>query len=215
MSRLLLTIIMQNYSTLASTDPIKKLQERFGSRSAYARQEGYAYLDGLTEQETSFIANRDSFYITSTGEKGFPYIQHRGGPKGFLKVIDKDHIGFIDFNGNRPLTSASNRLTHPKVSLIMVDYPRRARLKIYAEASLVALRDQPDLYHLLNPFDYPHYPDKMIVLAVDSYNWKCPQHITPRYSVEEIAAAMIERDEYVRSLEAELVRLHQRTNALS
>ncbi|WP_020602469.1 pyridoxamine 5'-phosphate oxidase family protein [Spirosoma spitsbergense] len=83
---------MQNYSTFAFTDPVKKLQERFGSRSAYARQERYAHLDGLTEQETRFIAERDSLYIASIGENGFPYIQHRGGPKGFVKVIDNRGI---------------------------------------------------------------------------------------------------------------------------
>lgn len=208
-------IIMQNYSILAFTDPVKKLQERFGSRSAYARQERYAYLDGLTEQETTFIAERDSFYMASIGENGFPYIQHRGGPKGFVKVINKDHIGFVDFIGNRQYISAGNILTHPQVALIMVDYPRRARLKIYAEASIVELSDRSDLFNLLDPSAYPHHPERMMVLAVKSYDWNCPQHITPRYTAEDIATAMVERDEYARSLEAELARLRQRANALS
>ncbi|GAB2591085.1 pyridoxamine 5'-phosphate oxidase family protein [Spirosoma areae] len=206
---------MQNYSNFAFTDPVKKLQERFGSRSAYARQEKYAYLDGLTEQETRFIAERDSFYMASIGENGFPYIQHRGGPKGFAKVIDKVHIGFVDFTGNRQYISVGNILTRPQVSLIMVDYPRRARLKIYAEASIIELTDQPDLFNLLDPADYPHRPERMMVLTVKSYDWNCPQHITPRYTAEEIAGAMAERDEYVQSLEAEVARLRQRVNVLS
>ncbi|WP_020604589.1 pyridoxamine 5'-phosphate oxidase family protein [Spirosoma spitsbergense] len=201
---------MQNYATLAFTDPVRKLQERFGSRSAYARQENYSFLDGLTDQEIRFIAERDSFYMASIGENGFPYIQHRGGPKGFVKVIDNDHIGFVDFVGNRQYISVGNILTHPKVSLIMVDYPRRARLKFYAEAAIVELIDQSDLFDLLDPADYPHRPERMMVLTVQAYDWNCPQHITPRYTAEDIAAAMLDRDEYVRSLETELARYRQK-----
>lgn len=197
---------MQNYAKLAFTDPVKKLQERFGSRSAYYRQESHIYANGLTDQETHFIADRDSFYLASIGQNGYPYIQHRGGPKGFVKVIDKDHIGFVDFDGNRQYISVGNILTHPKVSLIMVDYPRRARLKLYAESTVVELSDQPDLFQLLDPIDYPHRPQRMIVLTVQAYDWNCPQHITPRYTAEHIAEAMAERNEYIRSLEAELTR---------
>lgn len=161
---------MTNYSTLAFTDPVKKLQERFGSRSAYARQEHYTYLDGLTDQETRFIAQRDSFYMASIGENGFPYIQHRGGPKGFVNVIDKDTLGFVDYVGNRQYISVGNILTHPKVSLIMVDYPRRARLKIYATARIAELSEEPDLFDRLDPADYPHRPERMMVLTVSAYD---------------------------------------------
>ncbi|MFD2574651.1 pyridoxamine 5'-phosphate oxidase family protein [Spirosoma soli] len=199
----------QNYPALAFTDPVKKLQERFGSRTAYARQEHFAYQDGLTEQEIGFIAEQDSLYMASIGENGFPYIQHRGGPKGFVKVIDKDTIGFVDFTGNRQYISVGNMLTHPQVSLIMVNYPRRARLKIYAEARIVELKDNPALVDLLDPADYPHRPERMIVLVVKAYDWNCPQHIKPRYTAEDITEAMVQRDEYIQRLEAELAELRQ------
>lgn len=201
---------MTNYSTLAFTDPVKKLQERYGSRSAYARQERYAYLDGLTGQETRFISQRDSFYMASIGENGFPYIQHRGGPKGFINVIDKDTIGFVDFVGNRQYISVGNIQTHPQVSLILVDYPRRTRLKIYATARISELSEEPELFNQLDPADYPHRPERMVVLAVSAYDWNCPQHIIPRYTAEEIADAMTERDDYIRRLETELARYRQR-----
>lgn len=205
---------MTNYSTLAFTDPVKKLQEHYGSRSAYARQERFAYLDGLSDQETSFIAQSDSFYMASIGENGFPYVQHRGGPKGFVKVMDKDTLGFVDFAGNRQYISVGNIMTHPQVSLIMVDYPRRARLKIYAKARIAELSEEPSLFNLLDPADYPHRPERMMVLAVSAYDWNCPQHITPRYTAEEIADAMSERDEYIRRLETELAQCRQRNNDL-
>ena len=204
-----------NYAALAFTDPVKQLQERFGSRPTYSRQERHSYQDGLTEHETAFMAEQDSFYMASIGENGFPYIQHRGGPKGFLKVIDKDTIGFVDFTGNRQYISAGNLLTHPQVSLIIVDYPRRARLKIYAHASIVELTDKPDLFSLLDPADYPHRPERMVILAVQAFDWNCPQHIKPRYTAEDIAAAMDERDNYIKQLETELAQLRQDKTSLA
>lgn len=205
---------MTNYSTLAFTDPVKKLQERYGSRSAYARQERYAYLDGLTEQEIGFIGQRDSFYMASIGENGFPYIQHRGGPKGFVKVLDKNTLGFVDFVGNRQYISVGNILTHPQVSLIMVDYPHRARLKIYATARIAELGEEPDLFNRLDPADYSHRPERMMVLTVNAYDWNCPQHITPRYTAEEIADATTEREQYIRQLEMEIAKFRQRDTNL-
>ncbi|GAB3912195.1 hypothetical protein GCM10028803_55070 [Larkinella knui] len=138
------------------------------------------------------------------GENGFPYIQHRGGPKGFVKVIDKETIGFVDFTGNRQYISVGNIQTHPQVSLILVDYPRRTRLKIYAEAKIVELTDNPALFELLDPADYPHRPERMVILTVKAYDWNCPQHIKPRYTAEDIADALAERDDYIRSLEEKL-----------
>jgi uncharacterized protein len=197
---------MKNYASLAFTDPVKQLQQRYGSRSSYARMEQQRYQDGLTEQEAAFIADRDSFYLATIGANGYPYIQHRGGPRGFLKVIDKNRLGFVDFTGNKQYISVGNLTTHPQVSLILVDYPRRTRLKIYGRATVVELVDQPELFRELDPADYPHRPERMIVLEIDSYDWNCPQHITPRYTVEEIASALAEQTEYLRSLEAELAR---------
>ncbi len=179
----------KNFATLAFSDAVKVMQEKYGSRSSYARMERDTYVDGLTDNEFDFIAERDSFYMSSIGENGFPYIQHRGGPKGLLKVLDTKRIGFIDFRGNMQYISAGNITTNNKVALIMVDYPARARLKILATAAIVELKDDPVLYELLDLSDYKFKPERMMVFTIEAYDWNCPQHITPRYTVEEIEAA--------------------------
>lgn len=179
----------KNFAAIAFTDAVKTLQEKNGSRSTYARMEQQVHVDGLTESEMVFISQRDSFYMASIGENGFPYIQHRGGPKGFVKVLDAKRIGFIDFKGNMQYISVGNIETNKKVSLIMVDYPARARLKIYAQAEIVDLKDNPELYDVLDLEEYKFRPDRMMVLHIEAYDWNCPQHITPRYTVEEIEEA--------------------------
>lgn len=179
----------KNFASIAFTDAVKTLQEKNGSRSSYARMEQQIHVDGLTESEMDFISQRDSFYMASIGENGFPYIQHRGGPKGFVKVLDTKRIGFIDFKGNMQYISVGNIETNKKVSLIMVDYPARARLKIYAQAEMVELKDNPELYDVLDLEEYKFRPDRMMVLHIEAYDWNCPQHITPRYTVEEIEEA--------------------------
>lgn len=178
---------------LAFTSKVKAMQEKYGSRANYARMESGTHQGGLSEYEASFIAQRDSFYMATIGENGFPYIQHRGGPKGFVKVLDANRIGFVDFKGNMQYISAGNMQANPNVSLIMVDYPARARLKIYARAEMVELKDDPALYALLEVKDYRARPERMMVLHIEAYDWNCPQHITPRYTVEEIETAFATR----------------------
>lgn len=179
----------KNFASIAFTDAVKALQEKNGSRSSYARMEQQNYVDGLTENEIDFISQRDSFYMASIGENGFPYIQHRGGPKGFVKVLDAKRIGFIDFKGNMQYISVGNIETNKNVSLIMVDYPARARLKIYARAEIVELQDNPELFDALDLKEYKFRPERIMLLHIEAYDWNCPQHITPRYTVEEIEAA--------------------------
>lgn len=179
----------KNFASIAFTDAVKALQQKNGSRASYARMEKMSYVDGLTEHEMDFIAQRDSFYIASIGENGFPYIQHRGGPRGFVKVLDEKRIGFIDFRGNMQYITVGNISGNNKVSLIMVDYPGRARLKIYAKAEIVELKDNPELYEVLDLKQYSFRPERMMVLHIEAYDWNCPQHITPKYSIEEIREA--------------------------
>lgn len=179
----------KNFAALAFTDAVKALQEKNGSRASYARMEQETYTDGLTENEIYFITQRDSFYMASMGENGYPYIQHRGGPKGFVKVLDTKRIGFIDFRGNMQYITVGNIETNKNVSLIMVDYPARARLKLYAKAEIVELKNDPELYAALNLKEYKFRPERMVVLHIEAYDWNCPQHITPRYTLEEIEAA--------------------------
>lgn len=196
-----------NYAQLAFTEPVKALQQQEGSRRAYEQREKYQVTDGLSENEMQFIADQNSFYLASYGENDYPYIQHRGGPRGFLKVIDDKTIGFVDFTGNKQYISVGNISTHPNVALILVSYPHRARLKVYARARVVALDEDPDLFEQLDLQDYPHRPERMIVFDIRAYDWNCPQHITPRYTVEEIEEAMAPQKAYIEQLEAEIARL--------
>lgn len=194
----------KNFGAIAYSTVVKEMQEKLGSRAAYARVERETYLDGLTENEIDFIAQRDSFYMASIGESGYPYIQHRGGPKGFLKVLDSKRIGFIDFKGNMQYITVGNLATNNRVALIMVDYPARTRLKIFAKASIVALKDDPSLYNLLDLTEYKFRPERMMVLDIEAYDWNCSQHITPRYTAEEIEVAFAPQKAYVLKLEAEV-----------
>jgi predicted pyridoxine 5'-phosphate oxidase superfamily flavin-nucleotide-binding protein len=198
-----------NYPQLAFTDAIKELQEDYGSRSAYERAEKYQVVDGLTDNEVQFIGDRDSFYMASYGENGYPYIQHRGGPAGFVKVINKHTIGFVDFTGNKQYISVGNIATQPQVALIMVSYPHRARLKIYADARIVEREQDKALFNLLDPVDYKHRPERMILFDIKAYDWNCPQHITPRYTVDEITEAFAPQRERIQQLEEEVKMLRE------
>jgi len=199
-----------NYSKLAFTDAIKKLQENQGSREAYDRMEKMSVVDGLTDNEVNFIKDRDSFYIASYGENEYPYIQHRGGPSGFMKVIDNKTIGFVDFSGNRQYISTGNISKHEKVALIMVSYPQRARLKIYAHAKIVELKDDEKLYDLLKPEDYKFRPERMMIFEIQAYDWNCPQHITPRFTAEEIEKALAPQKRYIADLENKVKELESK-----
>jgi uncharacterized protein len=199
----------KNFAALAFTNTVKAIQEKLGSRASYARMERDTYVDGLTENEMDFISQRDSFYMASIGENNFPYIQHRGGPKGFVKVLDAQRIGFLDFRGNMQYISVGNIATNSNVSLIMVDYPARARLKILAKAEIVELKDNPALYASLDIKEYNFKPERMMVLNIEAYDWNCPQHITPRYTLEDIAEAFAGQRDQIAKLEAEVKMMKQ------
>lgn len=194
----------KNFGAIAFSDAVKAMQEKLGSRVAYARMEQQAYLDGLTENEIHFIEQRDSFYMASIGANGFPYIQHRGGPKGFLKVLDEKRVGFIDFKGNMQYITVGNLVENNNVALIMVDYPARARLKIYAKAEVVELKENPGLLDALNISDYKFKPEWMMVLHIEAFDWNCPQHITPRYTAEEIEQAFAPQRKRMKEMEDEI-----------
>lgn len=193
----------KNFATIAFSDAVKTLQEQYGSRKGYERMEKFNVIDGLSENEMNFISNRDSFYLASIGEKKFPYIQHRGGPKGFVKVLDKDTIGFIDFSGNKQYISVGNFATNNNVALMMMDYPARARLKIFAKAEIIELKDNPELLSQLDLEDYQFRPERMMLFHIEAYDWNCPQHITPRFTVEEIQIAFKPQLDFISKLEAE------------
>ncbi len=201
-----------NYAQLAFTDAVKDLQETFGSRKTYERVEKHKVVDGLTDNEIEFISERDSFYMSTIGENGYPYIQHRGGPKGFVKVIDNKTMAIVDFTGNKQYISAGNLATHTQVALIMVSYPHQARLKIYADVKIIRLEDDPSLFKLIDPVDYKHNPERIFVFDIKAYDWNCPQHITPRYTHEEIETALTPQKAYIVQLEKEIVDLKKLLN---
>lgn len=197
----------KNFAEIAFTPAVKEMQEKMGSRASYARMEQSTYVDGLTENEVDFIAQRDSFYMASIGENNYPYIQHRGGPKGFLKVLDAKRLGFIDFSGNRQYISVGNLATNNNIALIMVDYPAKARLKVLAKAEIVELKDDPVLYNLLDLKEYKFRAERMMLFNIEAYDWNCPQHIIPRYTVAEIEEAFASQHEHIAKLEAEIKAL--------
>jgi len=163
---------MSSFSRIAFTPGIQALQEQQGSRRAYARRE-VGPEDRIGPDEAAFIAERDSFYMATVSETGWPYVQHRGGPKGFVRVVDEHTLAFADERGNRQYVTAGNLAANDRVALIFVDYPSRARLKVLARATRAEI-------------------EGMFVLRVDGLDWNCSRNITPRYTEEEIAA-IVER----------------------
>jgi predicted pyridoxine 5'-phosphate oxidase superfamily flavin-nucleotide-binding protein len=192
---------------IAFTDSVKAAQSRFGSRTSYAKfDHDENRRDRLSEQEIAFIAERDSFYMGSVGENGWPYVQHRGGPKGFLKVLDEKTIGFADFRGNKQYISVGNLNADNRVSLFLMDYPNRQRLKLWARARIVHRDEDPGLVARLEVSAYNARVERGIVMTIAAFDWNCPQHITPRFSeaeIERLIAPLIEEN---RVLKAQLAQ---------
>ena len=183
----------QNFTKFAFTESVKKEQEHYGTRNAYTRMETSGDRYELTNKEASFIHLRDSFYMASVGENGWPYVQHRGGPKGFLKVIDSTTIAYADFRGNGQYISTGNIKADNKASLILMDYPSKQRLKLWVEVQIIAASEDEELLKQLDSLDYKARIERLVVLSVKAFDWNCPQHITPRYTVEEIKEQSIRK----------------------
>jgi predicted pyridoxine 5'-phosphate oxidase superfamily flavin-nucleotide-binding protein len=188
---------------IAATPSVKAAQAANGSRQVWERFAGHRESDRFTEHETAFIAARDSFYMATVSETGWPYVQHRGGPAGFLKVLDDKTLGFADFSGNRQYISLGNVTADDRVALILVDYPNRARLKILAHLEARDLAADPELAARLALPGYRGKPERAYLLHLETFDWNCPQHITPRFTTEEIAAAVAPLHERIAALEAE------------
>lgn len=186
---------------------VKAAQARNGSRNAYARRDGPTdRRDQLTDHEVQFIQARDSFYMASTGADGWPYLQHRGGPPGFVKVLDRETLGLADFRGNRQYISLGNLTDDDRVALFMMDYPSRARLKMLGRARAVELADHPDLAARLVDPAYGAKVERAFVIDIEAYDWNCPQHITPRFTLRELAPSIDALNQRIAQLEAELAR---------
>jgi predicted pyridoxine 5'-phosphate oxidase superfamily flavin-nucleotide-binding protein len=198
----------RRFQELAFTPLVKKHQQEHDSRRQYARMEQSAPLgDTLGPAEQDFIQRRDSFYMASVSETGWPYVQHRGGPKGFVRVINPGLIGFADLRGNKQYVSLGNLEHDPRVALFFMDYPNQTRLKILGRIEVH--EHDPEAPALIESFRALENPDKsdvierVILIHVEGFDWNCPQHITPRYTMEELEDMLTPVREKLAKLEAE------------
>ncbi len=191
------------FAEIMFTPAVKAVQAEQGSRKAYARFEhpDAPAGDRFTEQEVAFIAARDSLYIASVSETGWPYVQHRGGVPGFVKVLDDRTLGFADFRGNRQYVTVGNLRGDDRVSLFLMDYPNRQRLKILGRARLVEPDDDETLARLRD--DYNARVERGVIVKLEGYDWNCPQHITPRFTEVELAGALAPIRDRLRQLESD------------
>lgn len=199
--------------TLA-TPSVRKAQADQGSLGSWDGKGGDRSFDRFTAGEAAFIAERDSFYLATISESGWPYVQHRGGPRGFLKVLDDKTLAFPDFRGNRQYISLGNIAADDRVSLILMDYPRRARLKILAHMHAEKLTDRPDLTALFTDPAYRAKAERAFVLQLETFDWNCPQHIVPRYTRDEITTAMTPLQDRLDALERENAGLRAQLHAV-
>lgn len=202
--------MVKNFAEIAFSESVKAQQEKFGSRRTYARAEALPRGTALGAAEASFIQERDSFYLATIGESGYPYVQFRGGPVGFLKTRDPVTLAFADFQGNRQYVSLGNMQRNDKAALILMDYANRRRLKIYARIKAVDAVDAPELIGQLQDASYDAVIERAMVLHIDAFDWNCPQHITPRYTIEEINQMNAPMYEHIVHLEAELEKYKSR-----
>lgn len=194
------------FSEIAFTPGVRAFQTRMGSRENYARLDHVDYRgDTLGPTEAEFIAARDGFYQASVGENGWPYVQFRGGPAGFLRVLDQRTIGYADFRGNVQYISAGNIEADGRVALILMDYAQRRRLKIWGRARLVDAADDAPLIARLEDGNYRARSERAVVISVEAFDWNCPQHITPRFTREELGQSDLAAREEIARLRAELV----------
>ncbi len=193
-------------SDVAFTPAVKAVQSRKGSRGAYRRmEEGGSWQTRITPDLARFVAAQTSVFLATANADGQPYIQHRGGPPGFLRVLDDTTIGFADFVGNKQFITQGNLADNPKAHLFLIDYAQRQRIKIWGEARVV--EDDGALLATLMPAGYKARPDQAILFTVSAWDANCPQHIPQRFEAADVARALAERDDRIAALEAELARL--------
>ncbi len=203
----------KHYGDIAFTDAVRGVQNRYGSGAFFeakkTRAPASAGPDPLTDDEREFLRERDGFHLATISETGWPYVQFRGGPQGFLRVIDDHTLGWADFRGNLQYISTGNLTSDDRVAMFVMDYARRRRLKIYGHAQIVTVEDDPDLAAALADPNYEAVVQRAVVVHVEAFDWNCPQHITPRFTAAEIAprvAALRDELEALRAENAELRR---------
>jgi uncharacterized protein len=192
-------------SDVAFTPAVKSIQTRKGSREGYAHAEQRGWRTEIDENLAAFIADANSFYFATASADGQPYIQHRGGPKGFLKVLDKQTLAFADYAGNRQYITQGNLSENPRAYIFVMDYAHRRRVKIWGEARVV--EDDAALTQSLMPKGYRARPEQVILFKIEAWDTNCPQHIPQKFDAGDVAAALAARDERIAALEAEVAAL--------
>jgi predicted pyridoxine 5'-phosphate oxidase superfamily flavin-nucleotide-binding protein len=192
-------------SDVAFSPAVKAIQARKGSREAYARAEQRGWRTEVDENLEAFLADATSFYFATASADGQPYIQHRGGPKGFLKVLDRQTLAFADYAGNQQFVTPGNLSENPKAYIFVMDYAHRRRVKIWGEARVV--EDDEALTQSLMPKDYRARPEQVILFRIAAWDTNCPQHIPQKFDAADVAAALAARDARIAEVEAEVAAL--------
>jgi predicted pyridoxine 5'-phosphate oxidase superfamily flavin-nucleotide-binding protein len=185
---------------------VKAIQNRKGSRDGYARvEQSGGWRTEIDENLAAVLAETNSFYLSTANADGQPYIQHRGGPKGFVKILDKNTIAFADYSGNRQYITQGNLSENPKAYIFIMDYAHRRRVKIWGEAQVV--ENDPALTEALMPKGYKARPEQVILFKISTWSTNCPQHIPQKFDAADVAAALASRDARIAELEAEVAEL--------
>lgn len=197
------------FAEIAFTESVREVQDIHNSRNAYSRMEGGEDFNNLlSDVEKQFIEQRDSFYMASVSETGWPYVQHRGGPVGFMRVLDEKTIGFADFAGNRQYVSVGNLRKDDRVSLFFMDYANRRRLKVLGRVRLID-DEYKDLLSQLEVADYRGRVERGFVISIEAFDWNCPQHITPRFTEAQVQERLNVLQEENRKLKTQLKSLEE------
>lgn len=203
----------KHYGSIAFTDAVVGVQREYGSDGFYGRKrvQGNAApgIDALTDDEREYLAERDSFYLATVSETGWPYVQYRGGPRGFLRVVDDHTIGWADFRGNLQYISTGNVGSDDRVALIALDYAHQRRLKIFGHARVVTVAEDPALVKSFADPDYSAEVERAVLVTVEAFDWNCQQHITPRFSAAELEPHLAPLRRQLADLQAENARLRE------
>ena len=199
------------FAEIAFTPAVRDVQKKRGSAQAYDKfLADEAPADNtLGDAESAFITARDGFYQATVSETGWPYVQFRGGPRGFIKVLDEQTIAYADFRGNRQYVSTGNLGGDERISLILIDYPNRRRLKIYGRVELVNADDDPELIAKLHNEGYKAKVERAVVITIEALNWNCPSHIPQRLTLDEMQPVLAQLQQEIASLKAENAELKQ------
>jgi len=195
-------IMADKFLDIAVTDSVRRAQEQYYGRARHAANA--AGSDALTDEEIDFIRSRDSFYLATVSEAGWPYVQHRGGKQGFLRILNPTQLAFADYKGNQQMLSTGNLAANDRVALLLMDYPQRTRLKILGHARVEDARSHPEWVTQFAEPETQRFVERVFLIDVVSFDWNCPKYITPRYTAEEVEAAIAPLKQRIAELEAKL-----------